>query len=173
MNRSLRVLKRWPGWVALAFVVVGFLAVGATRDGGPQTPEDRVQSVTQRLACPVCEGESVFESRNPASEGIRNAVEERVEDGTMTDDEIVAYVESRQDATVLLVPKSTGVDALVWALPAVAFVCTVAGLIVAFRRWRATDPEAGDPSEDDRELVAAALASDGDDSAGDPASPPT
>ena len=32
-------LKRWPGWLALLFVVVGLLAVGVTRDSGPQTPD--------------------------------------------------------------------------------------------------------------------------------------
>ena len=30
-----RRLKKWPGWVALAFVVVAFLAVGVARTSGP------------------------------------------------------------------------------------------------------------------------------------------
>ncbi len=69
-----RRLKGWPGWVVLAFVVVGFLAVGATRDTGPRTPDDRIESISKRLACPVCQGESVYESRNTASNQIREAV---------------------------------------------------------------------------------------------------
>ena len=38
-------LKRWPGWLALLFVVVGLLAVGVTRDSGPQTPDERIVAI--------------------------------------------------------------------------------------------------------------------------------
>ncbi|MEI8238805.1 MAG: hypothetical protein WCI22_05245, partial [Actinomycetota bacterium] len=49
-------LRKWPGWVLLVFVVAGFLAYGATRDVGAHTAEERVQEITKRLACPVCDG---------------------------------------------------------------------------------------------------------------------
>ncbi len=159
MSASSRI-KRWPGWVLLVFVVVGFLAVGSTRDRGEQTPDDRIASITQRIACPVCDGESVFESRNTASENIRNAVEERVKAGQMSDDEIISFVQSRQDASLLLVPKNSGFDALVWALPAVAAACAIAGLAVAFRRWRDDERRTPDPTDADRQLVADALSAD-------------
>jgi cytochrome c-type biogenesis protein CcmH len=161
-----RRLKGWPGWVLLLFVVVGFLAVGSTRDRGEQTPDDRIASITKRIACPVCSGESVFESRNTASENIRNAVEERVEAGQLSDNEIIAYVQSRQGASLLLVPENSGFDALVWALPAAAGVCAIGGLIVAFRRWRDAELRTPDPTDADRALVAEALADD-DSSPGD------
>jgi cytochrome c-type biogenesis protein CcmH len=151
-------LKGWPGWILLAFVVAGLLAVGSTRDDGPQTPDDRVASITRRVACPVCEGESVYESRNTASENIRNAVEERVDAGQMSDDEIIAYVQSRQDASILLVPENSGLDALVWAIPAVAGACAIGGLAMAFRRWRDAERGTSDPTDADRQLVAEALA---------------
>ena len=82
LNRS---LKRWPGWVALAFVVVGLLAVGIDRDSGPRTPEERIVALEKRLACPVCQGESVYESRNSASEQIRQLIKEGVADDRLTD----------------------------------------------------------------------------------------
>ena len=53
-------------------------------------------------------------------------------------------------------PRATGVDALVWALPAAALVCAVVGLGVTFRRWKAAS--AAIPDDADRALVAAALA---------------
>jgi cytochrome c-type biogenesis protein CcmH/NrfF len=55
---------------------------------------------------------------------------------------------------VLLVPRAEGFDALVWILPVLAFVCAIAGLVVAFRRWQRADDIA--PTADDRALVAAA-----------------
>lgn len=148
-------MKRWPGWVLLVLVVGGLLAVGATRDSGPRTPQERVEAISKRLACPICDGESVFESRNNASVAIRTAITEQVNAGVANDDEIVTYVEQRFGGRVLLVPKATGIDALVWALPAAALVCAVVGLGVAFRRWRLA---AGlEPDDADRALVAAAL----------------
>ena len=155
-----RRAKGWPSWVLLAAVVVGVLVAGAIRDGGPRTSEERVEEITKRLACPTCDGESVFESRAPASVALRNEVQARVTEGVLTDDEIVSSIEDVYGATVLLVPKATGLDALVWGLPAGAFVCAVAGLAFAFRRWRAAAGAV--PSEADRELVAQALRREGD-----------
>jgi cytochrome c-type biogenesis protein CcmH len=157
-----RALKRWPAWILLVLVVVGFLAVGATRDSGPSTPAERAEELQKRLACPNCQGESVFESRSTASEQLRTQIRAYVDEGELSDAEILGTITRAQGARVLLVPKSTGFDALAWALPAAAFVCAVAGLAVTFRRWRKEAGEAQDPTNDDRELVAAALASEDD-----------
>lgn len=155
-----RTLKRWPAWVLLLFVVVGFLAVGASRDRGPSTPAERADAIARRVACPVCDGESVYESRNTASVNLRTAITEMVNEGRASDDEIVAVIERSYGGQVLLVPRASGFDALVWALPVAALVCAVAGLVVTFRRWRREDADARDPTDDERRLVAAALAED-------------
>jgi cytochrome c-type biogenesis protein CcmH len=158
-----RKLKRWPGWVLLVFVIAGFLAVGATRDTGPESQEDRIDAIAKRVACPICDGESVFESQNNASEALRNQIGQLVADNTLDDAEIIAFIETRYGADVLLVPKASGFDALVWVLPAVAFVCGLAALVVVFRRWKREAGEMREPTEEDRALVDAALRSSLDD----------
>lgn len=155
-----RSLKRWPGWVLLVLVVVGFLAVGATRDDGPSTPAERAESIEKRVACPTCDGESVFDSRSTAAENLRTQIRAYVDEGELSDEEILGTIERSFGARVLLVPRSTGLDALAWALPAAALVCAIAGLAATFRRWRREAAEAQDPTDEDRELVAAALASE-------------
>jgi len=150
-----RRAKGWPGWLLIGVIVVGLLAVGATRAGGPATPEERVEEVSRRLACPICDGESVFESRNNASASIRQEIRTQVAEGLRSDDEIISFIEQRYTARVLLVPRATGIDALVWALPVVAFVCAAAGLVFTFRRWKRTAETV--PTEGDRVLVDAAL----------------
>jgi cytochrome c-type biogenesis protein CcmH len=159
MNRSVlnKRLKHWSSWVLLFFVVAGLLAVGASRATGPQTPEDRVDSISRRVACPICDGESVFESQNSASRAIRNQVGELVAGNDLNDAEVIAFIETRYGAQVLLVPRASGFDALVWVLPAVAFVCGVAGLVVVFRRWKREAAAIADPTDDDRALVEQAL----------------
>ena len=148
-------LKRWPGWLLLGAVVVVALAIGATRSSGPQTDSDRIDSIAQRLACPTCDGESVYESQAAAARAITQQIKKFVEQGTATDVQIIGYVQSQFGAKTLLVPSASGFDALVWALPAFAVVVSAAGLTVAFRRWkRASDSV---PTDDDRALVSAAM----------------
>ena len=157
MNDLNRRLKSWPSWVVLLIVVASVLAVGSTRSAGPQTQEERIDAVARRVACPVCNGESVFESRSRASRAIRNEITDLVRATEATDDQIIAGLENTYGADVLLVPKATGFDALIWVLPAVAFVLGVAGLAVAFRRWKLQADANVDPTDADRDLVAAAL----------------
>ncbi|WP_420452736.1 cytochrome c-type biogenesis protein [Ilumatobacter sp.] len=158
-------LRSWPGWALMLVVGVTFLVVGATRGDGPRTQGDRVDDLTQRIACPVCDGESVFVSQNNASRALRNQVEELVRANELSDDEILAVIDGRNEAELLLVPRSSGLDALVWVLPALGLVVGVVGLSVTFRRWRVEAAGVGDPTAADRELVASAL-SDSDHEAG-------
>lgn len=149
-----RRLKAWPGWVAMVFVAVALLAVGSTRERGPLDPGDRVDAISRRIACPVCDGESVYESRNPASDAIRSAVRDAVADGGSTDEQIIAAVAEAYGGQVLLVPRATGFDALVWALPVTAAVLGTFALALAFRRWRAEAAALAPATEDDYRLVA-------------------
>jgi len=156
-------IKRGAGWLVLLFVAVVLVIIGATADRGARTPAERAEALEQRLACPVCDGESIFESRNQAAVNLRNEITSLVNEGRLSDDEIVGRIEARSTDSLLLVPQSSGIDVLVWALPVAAFVCGGAGLAVAFRRWKtqaAIDPT---PTDDDRALVAAALAEPSDD----------
>lgn len=155
-----RRLKSWPGWMLMLLVVVAFLVVGATRSTGPQTQGDRVDELTQRIACPVCDGESVFESQNNASRALRNQVEDLVRQNELSDAEILNLIDTRNEGDLLLVPEASGLEALVWVLPALGFVVGTAGLGLAFRRWRVEAAGLGDPTTADRDLVDAALADD-------------
>ncbi len=153
-----RSIKGWPSWVLLVLVVGGLLAVGAGRDAGARTPKERVEDISRRLACPICDGESVFESRNADSQAIRIEIARQVETGTVSDDQIINFIEQRFGSKVLLVPRATGIDALVWALPVAALVCALVGLGFAFHRWKTVADTV--PDDADRRLVAAALTED-------------
>lgn len=158
-----RAAKGWPGWLLVGVVAVTLMVVGVSSDTSVPTAEERIEEISKRLACPICDGESVFESRNNASEAIRTKIRTQVEGGAATDDDIVSFIEQRYEGRVLLVPRSTGIDALAWALPVFVAVCAVAGLGVAFWRWRRA---AGSiPTDDDRAIVAAALEAQRDDDA--------
>ncbi len=157
MSRSSlnRAVKRWPSWVLLAVVAVALLAVGIARDSGPSTAEERIDAIAQRLACPTCEGESVYESRGSASQAIRQEIARQVGAGLATDDEIVAAIDDSYEADLRLVPDAEGLEAAIWIVPVVAAVLAVAVLVLVFRRWR--DQGSMVPTEDERTLVEKAM----------------
>lgn len=147
-------LKSWPVWGAMGIVVVVLLLFGALRDSGPSTQAERVDSIAQRLACPTCDGESIYVSRAPAAEAIRNEIARQVAAGQSTDNEIVAYIEQRFPGSLLL-PRAEGVDSLVWVLPVVVLVLGFGGLALAFRKWR--DEAEAQATDADVALVAESL----------------
>ena len=151
-------IKSWPVWMLMGLIVVVLLTIGATRDNGPLTQSERIDAISQRLACPTCNGESVYVSRAAAAESIRNQVARDVSAGKLTDDEIIAAIASAFEAKVLLVPRATGFDALVWVLPIAVGVCSLTALGFAFRRWQKN--QGAVPSEDDVALVERLLAED-------------
>ena len=121
-------------WIITLVVGIALLAFGAARDTGPLTQQERIDVITKRIACPTCDGESVFVSRAAAAQAIRAEVARQVGDGVKTDDQIVAYVADRFGGQVLLVPRGSGLEALVWVLPVVLAAALVGVLVVLFRR---------------------------------------
>lgn len=143
-------------WLAMLLLVCLLLAFGATRSGGPLTQQDRIDLVTSHLACPTCSGESVFVSRASAAEAIRTEVARQVGAGIRTDDEIISYIEQRFGSQVLLVPRSSGLDSLVWSLPVAVSIIAMSLLVSAFVRWGRR--KSSTPSATDEMLVKDALA---------------
>lgn len=158
-------LKRGPGWVVLAALFVGLIAAGTFGGDDPASGDERLRSLSERVACPVCQGESVAESRVAASEQIRTRIEELVEAGELSDGEILGELERSYGSRTLLVPKATGFDALVWVVPIAALVVAVAALAATFVRWRREAAAVPAPTSEDRAMVAAAL---DDEVAGEP-----
>ncbi len=142
-------------WLAMFLLVAVLLVFGASRTGGPKTQQDRIDAITSVLACPTCSGESVFVSRAVAAESIRAEVARQVAAGLRTDEQIMSYIEQRFGGQVLLVPRATGVDSLVWALPVAALVFSIFLLVSAFVKWRGNKPTS--PTSQDEQIVARAL----------------
>jgi cytochrome c-type biogenesis protein CcmH len=150
-----RRVKRWPGWVVLGLVAVALMAIGVSRDSGPQNQRERIDVISKRIACPTCDGESVFESRASSSDNVRREIARLVAESQLTDDEIVRQIDDFYVENLTLTPDATGLEGLAWILPVVVAVLSVGGLAFAFRQWR--DVNALKATEDDRVLVAAAL----------------
>ena len=141
-------------WLVMGVLLVIAFTISTRRDSGPETMQARVKRVASEVRCPTCRQLSAAESDAPAAEAVRVAIAKRVQQGE-SDEEIRGFLVSTYGADILLKPGGSGVAGLVWALPVAAFVCAIAGLALAFRRWHRAEV---DLTADDRALVERALA---------------
>lgn len=130
------------GWLILAVSFIVLMIIGSQRDASPATPQERVEAVARRLACPTCDGESVAESRGTASQAIRQEISRLVAQGQLSDDEIVTTIDDRFAESLQLTPGSSGLEAVVWILPVAVGFLAIVGLAFAFRRWRSSGTDA-------------------------------
>ena len=144
------MIRRWAPWVVMAFLFLGAVVYGTVDEGAPRTIEDRATSITSRLRCPTCRSQSVLESDSSQARSIKTDVVRRLQAG-QPEGQIFGYYVSRYGRQILLTPDSTGVASLVWVLPVAGLIVALAGLVLAFRRWRARDGVA--VTDADRVLV--------------------
>jgi len=120
----------------MAVVLVGALFVGGRADASSRTPAERARAIAETIKCPTCRSQSVANSDAAAAEYIREKIDELIEEGR-SDDEIRSYFADRYGEEILLTPSSSGLAGVVWMAPVAVLVVAVAGLGLAFRRWRA------------------------------------
>ena len=131
MNRQRLML------VGALAVVVSTVFIATLRTSDANDPVSRAQRIVRRIACPICDGESVAESNSSASQEIRNDIARRIRAGE-SDDEIMD-AEARSYGRYILSPSDKGLGLLAWGIPVFAFVIGAVALGFAIRRWH-TDP---------------------------------
>lgn len=78
--------------------------------------ESRARRLSQELRCVVCQNQSIDDSNAPLAHDLRVLVRERLKAGD-TDAEVLAFVENRYGAFVLLRPRLTPQTMLLWITP--------------------------------------------------------
>jgi len=150
--------RRRAAWAALFVVVIVTLAIAGQQPHAP-TPAQKAASIASEVRCPTCEGQSAEVSDAPAAKAVRMFVLQQVEAG-QSRGRIEQALKDRYGSDILLRPPASGIAGLVWVLPVVAFVLAIAGLAMAFHRWRSVrEPPLTD---EDRARVEAALAEPAD-----------
>ena len=100
--------------------------------------EERARELSKGLRCLVCRNESIDESEATLARDLRILLRERLTAGD-TDEEAVAYIVARFGEYVLLNPKATGANWLLWgAGPLMLLLAGIAGLAYVTGRSRAS-----------------------------------
>ncbi|HEV2361501.1 MAG TPA: cytochrome c-type biogenesis protein CcmH [Acidimicrobiales bacterium] len=158
-----RVAHSRGAWTLLAALAVALLAIGSVHGSASQAA--RVSHLDSVIKCPSCEDLSIAQSNAPLAVGLRAEVAAKVAAGE-SDATIEAEVVAAYGPSILLVPPSHGVDALVFVLPvaALAVALPVAGVVIWRRRqWSSQRGGSSESSDDaagtsrDEALVDAAL----------------
>lgn len=127
-----------PRWLrALLGCGVLSLAVGVTLLGSQVFGADidaQVRDIAAVLRCPTCQALSVQDSPSEMAQQIRGLIREQLEQGKSRE-EIIAYFVERYGEWILLAPKATGFNLLIWVLPPLAIVAGVGGVVLVLRRW--------------------------------------
>ncbi|GBD84542.1 cytochrome c-type biogenesis protein CcmH precursor [bacterium BMS3Abin02] len=127
-NRARQIIAGVITVALAAIVVAGLIA-------GDPTPEDRVDSLGQRIKCPVCQGVTIAESPSKTAQTMMEITREKVAAG-WTDDQIIQYFEDRYNTAILVDPPFSGKTLLVWLLPLVALIAGVALILSKMRSRR-------------------------------------
>jgi cytochrome c-type biogenesis protein CcmH/NrfF len=101
-------------------------------------------AVAGEYRCPVCAGESVASSDAPEAVEIKGLIQRWLGAGR-SPGAIRAYLVKDYGASVLERPPASGIDLVVWALPAVAVAAGLIGLGLAFARPRRPGPALARP----------------------------
>ncbi|MGQ0504194.1 MAG: cytochrome c-type biogenesis protein [Myxococcaceae bacterium] len=83
--------------------------------------EARVQALSKKFRCPVCQGTSIADSNSSMAVAQVDVVRRMVAEGK-TDEEIRDYFVARYGEWTLLEPKVEGFNLLVWLGPAVVLI---------------------------------------------------
>jgi len=145
--------KTLPGRLlgALAAIVVmcsPALAIDGDEMFADPAREERAREIGRQLRCMVCQNQSIFDSNSGLAKDLRVLVRGRMDAGD-SDTEILAYISDRYGEYVLLEPRFTTQNAVLWAAPVLALGLGLIGAAF-YVRGRRKPLAATDLSDEER-----------------------
>jgi cytochrome c-type biogenesis protein CcmH len=111
----------------------------------------QVREVAMQLRCPVCQGETVFDSRAGLAMEMKEVVREQLAAGR-TPEQILSFFQTRYGDYVLMEPPRRGVNWLIWIGPLVLLLGGILLLTRHLRRQTRAGPQSAaeppEPTED-------------------------
>ncbi len=126
-------------------VFIMLFAVGAA-NAAPQLKTEEaierdIRQISERLRCPVCQSENLYDSKAPLANEMRQIIREQLSKGR-TKEEIVSFFVARYGTFVLQAPPKEGPQLLLWYGP--LFLVFFASLALAWHLRRDEEHAAGD-----------------------------
>jgi len=131
----------------LAFVMMFTVGVvsAAPQLKTEEAIERNIRQISERLRCPVCQSENLYDSKAPLANEMRQIIREQLSKGR-TEKQIVSFFVARYGTFVLQAPPKEGPQLLLWYGP--LFLVFFASLALAWH-LRRDDAHATDGFDDD------------------------
>ncbi len=117
--------------------------------------EERAREISTELRCLVCRNENIDESNSGLARDLRLLVRERLVEGD-SDEETIQYIVDRYNEYVLLKPRFTGSNILLW-LSGPLLMLLGGVLALAFVRGKTRETQVEALSEDEENRLNALL----------------
>jgi cytochrome c-type biogenesis protein CcmH len=123
--------------------------------------EARAREISKEVRCLVCQNESIDDSNADLARDLRLLVRERLVAGD-TDAEVLDYLVQRSGEFVLLKPRFSAANALLWLAGPLVFLAGLAVVLAAMRRRRPRPASREAPlSPEERAALEKVLGGDG------------
>jgi cytochrome c-type biogenesis protein CcmH len=129
---TLRPLRRF-GLAALLVLALGATAADPADRLADPAKEARARTLFRDVRCLVCQSESIDESEAPLAHDLRQLIRQQVSQGA-SDDQIKHFLVSRYGQFVLLTPKASLGNAILWLGPLLVVFAGAAVLMARGRR---------------------------------------
>jgi cytochrome c-type biogenesis protein CcmH len=132
--------------LAYATAVQAQTGVPAPPTAGPAAAESdpdldaRARAISAVLRCPVCQGESILDSPAELSQQMRAVVYDQLREGR-TPEEIKAYFVASYGEWILLEPRLTGLNIVLYVAPVLFVIAGLALVALLVRRWTQPPPQ--------------------------------
>jgi cytochrome c-type biogenesis protein CcmH len=147
-------MKRALAGLAVALALIFAAPAGAVQPNEvlqDKTLEARARDLSTKLRCMVCQNQSIDESDAELARDLRVLVRDRLKAGD-SDAEVIDYIVSRYGEFVLLKPRFSIRNALLWGTPVVLLVGGGTFVYLAVRRRRNRPDVAKLSAEEDEAL---------------------
>jgi cytochrome c-type biogenesis protein CcmH len=142
-----------PSWRGAAIALAALLCLGATANDPAErlknpAQEAHARSLFRQIRCLVCQNESIDDSEAPLAGDLRRIIRQQVAAGD-SDVQIRKFLTDRYGEFVLLKPRFSPGNAVLWLTPFAVVVLGGAALALNRRRDRALEPPLS-PAEEAR-----------------------
>ena len=135
-------------FLALTLTSGAVLAVDGSEMFADPAKEERAREIGRQLRCMVCQNQSIFDSNSGLAKDLRVLVRTRMEEGE-TDKEILSYIADRYGDYVLLNPRLSLKNAVLWLTPVMALLLSL-GAAIGYMRSRRHPVEEVPLTEEER-----------------------
>jgi len=143
----------------MRWVLIFWLGLATSVFAQTTTPEEqRARDIGAQLRCVVCQNQSIEESDAQLAQDMRLVVREQIAGGA-SDEAVIAYIRESYGDYVLLKPPVQSNTYVLWFLPALLVLLSLAWFV--FRPKRREAPASIEPLTEEDEALLKSLMEDG------------